>query len=126
MTSMALLDPDLRVASPLTEQALCAWVGAALPGDRLAYHRGFLAIDTSPDAHGMPARRRAELARIASRARLLAEQGLVHLVQHRHGSDDYTYLLIARPRPRASSGGALRRVLGRLDRPQPPAAACPR
>ena len=31
---------------PLTEAALCAWVGQAGPGDWLAYHHGFLAVDT--------------------------------------------------------------------------------
>ena len=35
---------------------------------------------------------------LGSRAHDLAERGLVHLVQHRHGAEDYSYFAIARPR----------------------------
>jgi hypothetical protein len=37
---------------------------------------------------------------MANRAWRLAEAGLAHLVQRRHGFEDYEYVLIARPRPR--------------------------
>jgi hypothetical protein len=40
------------------------------------------------------------LAKMANRAWRLAEAGLAHLVQRRHGFEDYEYVLIARPRPR--------------------------
>jgi hypothetical protein len=36
-----------------------------------------------------------------------AEQGLVHLVQHRHGPVDYSYLTIARPWPGTPRGDLL-------------------
>ena len=41
---------------------------------------------------------RAGLAQLGSRAHDLAERGLVHLVQLRHGAEDYSYFAIARPR----------------------------
>ncbi len=108
------MDPlDLAPAPPrllLTEAALCSWFGRAAPGDQITYHRGFLAPDVAADARGLSERERRELARVAARTRLLAAERLAHLVQRRHGPDDYTYVLIARPRPR-TTGGALRRVL---------------
>jgi len=121
MNRMAVLNPDLRVSPSVTEHTICAWVGTAVPGDRLTYHRGFLAIDVAPDTHRLPECARIELVRAASRARLLAEQGAIYLVQRRHGPDDYTYLLVARPRPRTSEG-ALRLVLERRGQPHPAAS----
>ena len=41
---------------------------------------------------------RAALGMLGSRAHDLAERGLVHLVQLRHGPEDYGYFAIARPR----------------------------
>ena len=35
---------------------------------------------------------------LGNRAQDLAERGLVHLVQLRHGTEDYSYFAIARPR----------------------------
>lgn len=95
---------------PLTQTALCAWVGDASPGDQLVYHRGYLAIDTGADSLvGTPAERQ-ELRRVANRAWQLAQDGVVHLVQRRHGEVDYAYLVVVRPRPRVATG-ALRVVL---------------
>lgn len=37
---------------------------------------------------------------MARRAFLASETGLVHLVQRRHGPEDYSYLAVARPKPR--------------------------
>ena len=34
-----------RQKSPISEIQFCAWVAQALPGDRLEYHRGHLAVD---------------------------------------------------------------------------------
>lgn len=95
---------------PLTEVALCAWVGNASPGDRLVYHRGYLAIDTGVESlFGTPAERQ-ELRRVANRAWQLAQGGAVDLVQRRHSEADYTYIVVARHRPRAGTG-ALQAVL---------------
>lgn len=95
---------------PLTETMLCSWYGSAVPGDRIVYHRGFLAIDVSPLTFKLPEAERRTLLRVAERAMQLAEDGLLHLVQRRAGEGQYMYLAIARPRPRHRSG-ALASVL---------------
>jgi len=91
------------VRNQLTEIELCGWVGQAAPGDILEYHRGFLALDTMPQGTRLAERERAELARVARRAWWAAERGLIHLVQRRHRSDDYSYLAIARRKPKQAS-----------------------
>lgn len=97
--------PNAR--APLSEAALCAWLGAAAPGERLAYHRGFLARETSPLTQLLPDAERLALLRLANRAWKLAEAGLAHLVQRRHGEEDYSYLIVARRRPRRVAPSAL-------------------
>src|SRR3954454_11308903 len=98
MDGMVFTRPAAPCRPPLTEAALCAWVGQASPGDRIAYHRGFLAIDIGSESRfGTPAQRR-ELRRVADRAWQLAEVGAVHLAQGRNGDADYTYFLVLRPR----------------------------
>ena len=82
----------------ITEINLCGWIGRASPGAILEYHRGLLALDVSPQGKRFNDDDRAELARVARRAWWASEKGLVHLVQRRHGNDDYSYLIIARPR----------------------------
>src|SRR5512133_2151267 len=88
----------------ITESDLCRWLGAAVPGDQFAYHRGFLAVDCDPTAGRLTKRERARLLRLARRARLAAEGGLAHLIQRRNGPDDFTYLIIARHRPTTAEG----------------------
>ncbi|HLI12757.1 MAG TPA: hypothetical protein VKY65_14285 [Alphaproteobacteria bacterium] len=84
----------------IKEIDLCGWIGQAMPGERLEYHRGFLALDVTEQGTRLAERDRTELVRVARRAWWAAELGLVHLVQRRHGPDDYSYLAIARPKPR--------------------------
>ena len=86
----------------IAEIDLCAWLGQAAPDDALEYHRGFLALDASPHGGGLADRERRELGRVARRAWWAAERGLVHLLQCRNGQDDFSYLAIARPRPRTA------------------------
>jgi hypothetical protein len=87
-------------AAPTTEAALCAWLGAAAPGDAIVYHRGALARQLCPQLACLPAEERVTLARVANRAWKLAQAGSAHLVQRRHGYEDYEYILVARRRPR--------------------------
>lgn len=101
MNVIAPRHPAIR--KPLTEIDLCGWVGQAAPGDILEYHRGFLTLDTMPQGRRLAERDRAELARVARRARWAADRGLIHLVQRRHRFDDYSYLAIARPKPKQAS-----------------------
>ena len=87
----------------LTETALCKWLGAAAPGEALTYHRGALARQLCPQLNLLAPEERVRLARLSSRALKLAEAGQVHLVQRRHGFEDYEYVAIARRRPRRSA-----------------------
>lgn len=99
-TTIDLRAPEL----PVTEAAFCGWCGLALPGDRLVYHRGFLAVDVSPLTFKLPEPERRELLRVAQRALRLADEGLLHLLQRRNGEADFTYLAVARPRARIARG----------------------
>ena len=83
----------------LQEVDLCAWLGAAQPGDTLVYHRGFLTVDCSPATSNLAKSERSRLALVARRAILAQERGLACLLQRRHGPDDYDYLIVARRRP---------------------------
>ena len=77
----------------LTEMELCGWLGQAAPGDILEYHRGFLAADIDARSGCLPERDQTELVRLGRRAMRAAEIGRAHLVQRRHGPNDYSYLL---------------------------------
>ena len=90
----------VRSARRLTEMDFAGWVGAATPGDRLEYHRGFLAIDIVPVISNLPETERAALKTLGSRAWWAAEQRLVHLVQERLGPGLFAYIAIARPKPK--------------------------
>ncbi len=87
----------------LTEEALCAWLGSAAPGDSIVYYRGFLAIDSAPEG-GAATLQRTRLLCVARRAMRLSQQGLVHLLQRREAAGDFTYLAFARPRALSSLG----------------------
>ncbi len=92
--------PDIRtVEAPLTEAALCTWLGAAAPGDTITYHRGALARQVCRQLQCLPEAERAALQRLATRAWKLADVGLADIVQRRHGYEDYAYILVARHRP---------------------------
>jgi hypothetical protein len=90
--------PSVRLR--INETELCGWIGQAVPGDVLEYYRGFLPLDTLSHGTRLPDRDRAELVRLARRSWWAGEQKLVHLVQRRHGPDDYSYLAIARSKPK--------------------------
>lgn len=91
-------EAGLRIV--VSDIQFCAWIAQAGLGDALAYHRGLLALDASPHGQTFQGQNRKELGRVARRACWAAEQGLVHLLQRRNGPDDFTYLAIARPRPK--------------------------
>ena len=91
--------PVIRIPRPrVSEIELCAWVAQAAPGAVLEYHRGYLALDRTAFGHLCDTPARAALGLLGSRAHDLAERGLVHLVQHRHGPEDYSYFAVARAR----------------------------
>ena len=88
----------IRPKTPLTEIQFCAWVAQAIPGDRLEYHRGYLAVDADKVTSDLDLNARAELACLRDRAFWSETAGLVHLVQQRLGPDRFAYLAIARPK----------------------------
>lgn len=102
----------LRPRRALTEIELAAWIGQAAPGDRLEYHRGFLALDTFSIGSPLDDHERKALARVAARAMWAAGQDLVHLVQRRIGEGEFSYLAIARPRPQRASASLSALILG--------------
>ena len=87
---------------PPSEIELCAWIAQAEPGAVLEYHRGFLALDRTTFGRFADTPACAALGLLGNRAHDLAERGLVHLVQHRHGAEDYSYFAIARPRAKGA------------------------
>lgn len=107
--SMGMKDASLI----LTDVWFCGWLGQAAPGDAIEYHRGFLAIDCVPQTERMSARERVELIHLARCAFLAAENGLVHLVQHRNSENDFSYLAIARPRPKNAASPAT--IIARIE-----------
>jgi hypothetical protein len=90
----------LRYKFLVTEIDLCAWLGQATPNDALEYHRGFLVLDVDAHISRLANSDRLELIQLASRARWAADRRLVHLVQRRLGENQFSYLAIARPRPK--------------------------
>jgi hypothetical protein len=89
-----------RAPRPLTDIEFCAWIGQAMPGDQLEYHRGFLGIDTTAVISTLPEPDRRRLAALASAAHRAFEAGLVHLVQARLGPNRFAYVAVARRKPR--------------------------
>jgi len=93
--------PFTTVLKPrLSEIELCVWISQATPGDTLEYHRGFLAVDRTPYGQFKDTPARAALELLADRTHALAEQGLIHLVQRRCAPFDFSYLAVARPKPK--------------------------
>jgi hypothetical protein len=89
--------------TPLTDAAICTWLGAAAPGDTIVYHRGSLARELCPQLNLLEQDERIRLGKLAARAWRLAEAGLACLVQRRRGFEDFEYLLVARRRPRRNA-----------------------
>jgi hypothetical protein len=100
ITRLARQPSTVRPA--ITEIELCAWLAQADPGDVLEYYRGLLAVDRAPFGQPMSAKDRFALGLLGDRAMRLADHGFVHLLQRRLGPDNFSYLAIARPRPRTS------------------------
>jgi hypothetical protein len=91
--------PVIRIPRPrVSEIELCAWVAQAAPGATIEYHRGYLALDRSGFGSLGNTPARAAVGLLGARAHDLADRGLVHLVQQRHGPEDYSYIAVARAR----------------------------
>ncbi|WP_424931923.1 hypothetical protein [Amaricoccus macauensis] len=92
--------PPHRIPKPssVSEIDLCVWLGTATPGDRLEYHRGFLAVDIEEKNKRLSERDSLALKHLRHRALALFERDLVHLVQERLGPGHFAYIAIARPK----------------------------
>ena len=93
----------IRPKVAVLEIQFCAWVAQAVPVDRLEYHRGHLAVDADKVTSHLDLNVRADLALVRDRAFWAAEQGLVHLVQERVVPDQFAYIAVARPKPKAAA-----------------------
>ena len=104
---MNAVPPEAAMPQPvLDEAAFEVWLKAAHPGSRITLHRGLLCVDRQQRAHAPHDPARAELNRLAARAMRASGQGLVHLVQRRHGDADYSYVAVrARRAPPRMRGG---------------------
>jgi hypothetical protein len=91
----------------VSEDELRAWLAPAEGGEALEYHRGALAIDRLRLGSRLPDEEREELERVARAALAIAESGNGYLLQRRHGPDDYSYLLVARPKSAAAPRGGV-------------------
>jgi hypothetical protein len=87
----------------LDEIAFLAWVDQAGPGDRLEYHRGFMAIDTDRMMSKLAPDQRRMLCDLADAAFRAAMKDLVHLVQARIATNHFSYIAVARPRPEGAA-----------------------
>ena len=104
--------PRAPAASPpITEISFCAWVAQAEPGEALVYHQGFLVVDADKLLSDLSPEDRETLRRLADAAFRAAQQDLVHLVQARLATDRFTYIAIARPKPRRSGTALSMRLL---------------
>ena len=95
--AVALPEPARTLS--ITEEDFCAWLGRAMPRQRIEYHRGSLLIDRSKLLSPFSDKDRRELSAIANRAFALAREGWLCLVQKRHGDFDYSYIAIVAARP---------------------------
>jgi hypothetical protein len=101
--SDSMLATPIRTRLLLDEIAFVAWVGQAAPGNRLEYHRGFMAIDTDRMMSKLAPDQRRKLCDLADAAFRAAMQDLVHLVQARLATNHFSYIAVARPRPEGAA-----------------------
>ena len=106
MSRLHAVMPDVRVSQTLSDDPgigeidFCAWIAQAMAGERLVYHRGFLAFDAMALLSDLPPDRQRALRDVAAAAMRAAEQDLVHLVQARLGPDQFAYIAVARRKPK--------------------------
>lgn len=86
-----------RLPHPVDEAAFTAWLQRAEAGERLTYWRGHLAIDASPLASQLLSEDCIRLQGVSDLAWRMAQKGWLHLLQHRHGAHDFSYVAVRRP-----------------------------
>jgi len=89
-----VLGPIEIPPAPLSESALCDWVAQAQPGAQIQYHAGHLLVDRSAAFSVLEPRERESIDRVAKRAWLAMEIGLVHLLSYRIADFHYRYVAV--------------------------------
>jgi hypothetical protein len=88
-------DPPLIIpAKPLTEKALCDWIGSASAGERIQYHQGLLLVDRSASQSTYPVKEQKRIRAVAERAWRACELGLIHLVSRRIAPFVFAYIAV--------------------------------
>jgi hypothetical protein len=88
-------DPPLYIpAKPLTEKALCDWIGSAAAGERIQYHQGLLLVDRSATQSTYPVKEQKRIRAVAERAWRACELGLIHLVSRRIAPFVFAYIAV--------------------------------
>lgn len=88
--------------SLMDEDSFIHWLQVADPGQRIVYHRGYLARDQYRGADNKtPPTALDRIAAVARAALMFEGLGHVHLVQKRHGNWDYEYIAERRVPPPA-------------------------
>lgn len=106
MSRLRAVMPGAEASQPpadnpgIGEIDFCAWIAQAMAGERLVYHRGFLAFDAMALLSDLPSGRQRALRDVAAAAMRAAELDLVHLVQARLGPGQFAYIAVARPKPK--------------------------
>ena len=91
MTSAERSEPAAR--DPISVAEFRGWLARAESCSWFEYYRGLLLWDRSP-ASELSEDERWTVAKIADAALTAAADGLVHLVQHRNGPFDFSYVAI--------------------------------
>jgi hypothetical protein len=78
----------------VTPDDFCGWLAMAMPGSANVYYRGHLGRDRCRSTTALSERDRQGLIALARQAMSAAKDGRVHLVQRRHGDDEYSYLAV--------------------------------
>ncbi|HET6377638.1 MAG TPA: hypothetical protein VFG05_04945 [Methylocella sp.] len=99
--TVKLVAQSAQTRLALTETLFAAWIAQAEAGEVLEYHQGFLVLDADKASTRLNEPDRTRLLKLARCAWRAAEQRLVHLVQRRLGEGDFSYLAIARARPKS-------------------------
>ena len=95
---MPVREASFVLSRSTNESNFSQWLDGAEPGARLEYYRGNLAMAVYAQGY------HSELARLSRRARWASDRRLVHLVQLRHCTDDYSYFAIARLKDTTGAG----------------------
>jgi hypothetical protein len=81
---------------PLSVAAFRSWLARARPGEPLEYYRGHLGMDRVKGTSSLSDPERRNLNAVADHTLALSNDGRLHLLQERHGDNDYSYWAVTR------------------------------